>query len=305
MNWTALRERGAAVASVHPLMTFVRGAARGSKPLARNPRWQEFRLRWKATRPQCAWRGAWFGIVGGRAYSIRKKDKAAYHAWGTFASPLFTALLATTEQVAALAGVNRKAAKQTDDSDPAADAGELCGFRRRGRIQRADCPRRRGYGETASAGRCAERLPLPFTLRWRARPCSTCRRKQEVQRSMKELSQRAAGGLGSDSLCGCVFARAATASSAITDEGKGCGDAQRQGEQCLGIEQFWAKQGTQNDQTNRREPGPTSEAAPTAKKARKTLLGLENSLVRASKKNPWQAELHDRRSPGREGWLWL
>jgi predicted short-subunit dehydrogenase-like oxidoreductase (DUF2520 family) len=50
--------------------------------------------------------------VRGHAYSIRKKDKAAYHAWGTFASPLFTALLATTEQVAALAGVKRKAAKQ-------------------------------------------------------------------------------------------------------------------------------------------------------------------------------------------------
>ncbi len=50
--------------------------------------------------------------LGGRAYSIRKEDKAAYHAWGTFASPLFTALLATTEQVAALAGVNRKAARQ-------------------------------------------------------------------------------------------------------------------------------------------------------------------------------------------------
>jgi predicted short-subunit dehydrogenase-like oxidoreductase (DUF2520 family) len=49
--------------------------------------------------------------VGGIAYPIGKKDKAAYHAWGTFASPLFTALLATTEQVAALAGVNRKAAK--------------------------------------------------------------------------------------------------------------------------------------------------------------------------------------------------
>jgi predicted short-subunit dehydrogenase-like oxidoreductase (DUF2520 family) len=50
--------------------------------------------------------------VGGHAYSTRKKDKAAYHAWGTFASPLFTALLATTEQVAVLAGVNRKAARQ-------------------------------------------------------------------------------------------------------------------------------------------------------------------------------------------------
>ena len=50
--------------------------------------------------------------LGAHAYPILKKDKAAYHAWGTFASPLFTALLATTEQVAVLAGVNRKAAKR-------------------------------------------------------------------------------------------------------------------------------------------------------------------------------------------------
>jgi predicted short-subunit dehydrogenase-like oxidoreductase (DUF2520 family) len=35
-----------------------------------------------------------------------------YHAWGTFASPLLTALLAATEYVAAAAGVPRKAAKQ-------------------------------------------------------------------------------------------------------------------------------------------------------------------------------------------------
>ena len=50
--------------------------------------------------------------LGGSPHLIRKKDKAAYHAWGTFASPLFTALLATTEQVAAAAGVGREAAKQ-------------------------------------------------------------------------------------------------------------------------------------------------------------------------------------------------
>ena len=49
--------------------------------------------------------------LGGSAYSIRKKDKAAYHAWGTFASPLLTALLATTERVAVTAGVSRKVAR--------------------------------------------------------------------------------------------------------------------------------------------------------------------------------------------------
>jgi predicted short-subunit dehydrogenase-like oxidoreductase (DUF2520 family) len=50
--------------------------------------------------------------LGGRDYSIRKQDKAAYHAWGTFASPLLTALLVTGEHVAAAAGVERKAAKK-------------------------------------------------------------------------------------------------------------------------------------------------------------------------------------------------
>jgi predicted short-subunit dehydrogenase-like oxidoreductase (DUF2520 family) len=99
----ALRRRGAAVASVHPMMTFVRG----SQPsLAGVP----FAIEGDATAVRVARRVV--QDVGGRAYSIRKKDKAAYHAWGTFASPLLTALLATTEQVAALAGVNRRAAKQ-------------------------------------------------------------------------------------------------------------------------------------------------------------------------------------------------
>jgi len=50
--------------------------------------------------------------LGGRAFSIRKHDKVAYHAWGMFASPLLTVLLATTEQVAAAAGVQPKAARE-------------------------------------------------------------------------------------------------------------------------------------------------------------------------------------------------
>jgi len=43
---------------------------------------------------------------------IRKQDKAAYHAWGAFVSPLFTALLASGEQVAAIAGVKRTEARR-------------------------------------------------------------------------------------------------------------------------------------------------------------------------------------------------
>ncbi len=52
------------------------------------------------------------GDVGGTAYRIRNTEKAAYHAWGMFASPLLTALLVTTEKVAAVAGVRKNAARK-------------------------------------------------------------------------------------------------------------------------------------------------------------------------------------------------
>ncbi|HKH99719.1 MAG TPA: DUF2520 domain-containing protein [Candidatus Sulfotelmatobacter sp.] len=100
---TPLRARGAAVASVHPLMTFVPG----SRPLLAGV---PFAIEGDSTAVRVARRIV--RDVGGSAYSIRKADKAAYHAWGTFASPLFTALLATMEQVAAVAGVKPKEARQ-------------------------------------------------------------------------------------------------------------------------------------------------------------------------------------------------
>ncbi len=100
---SALRSRGASVGSAHPLMTFVRG----SRPLLAGV---PFALEGDA--PAVRMARQIIKHIGGLAYPIRKKDKAAYHAWGTFASPLFTALLATTEQVAILAGVNRSAAKR-------------------------------------------------------------------------------------------------------------------------------------------------------------------------------------------------
>jgi len=99
----ALRRHGAAVASVHPLMTFVRN----SRPsLAGVP----FAIEGDGIAVRIARRIV--SDLGGRAYAIRKADKAAYHAWGTFASPLFTALLATTEQVAAVAGVRQNEARR-------------------------------------------------------------------------------------------------------------------------------------------------------------------------------------------------
>jgi predicted short-subunit dehydrogenase-like oxidoreductase (DUF2520 family) len=98
-----LRHLGAAVASVHPLMTFVRGSR---PPLMNVPFAIEGSL--EAVR-------AARGIVRdlrGQPFNIKKQQKAAYHAWGMFASPLLTALLAASERVAVAAGVSRKAASE-------------------------------------------------------------------------------------------------------------------------------------------------------------------------------------------------
>ena len=91
-----LRRQGFAAASVHPLMTFVPG----SRPLFAGV---PFAIEGDPGAARVARRIV--GDLGGRSYPVRKQDKAAYHAWGTFASPLFTALLATTERVGAAAGV--------------------------------------------------------------------------------------------------------------------------------------------------------------------------------------------------------
>lgn len=98
-----LARQGAAVASAHPLMTFVRGSRPSLKsvPFAIEGDGSAVRAARTIVRD-----------LGGEAYTIRKKEKAAYHAWGTFASPLLTALLATTEQVAGLAGLEPKTARR-------------------------------------------------------------------------------------------------------------------------------------------------------------------------------------------------
>ena len=98
-----LLRRGATIASVHPLMTFVRGsrpslvevpfALEGDQKAVRAARAIVLNLR-------------------GQPFTIRKEQKEAYHAWGMFASPLLTALLAATERVACAAGISRKAARE-------------------------------------------------------------------------------------------------------------------------------------------------------------------------------------------------
>jgi predicted short-subunit dehydrogenase-like oxidoreductase (DUF2520 family) len=98
-----LQHRGAAVASVHPLMTFVRGsrpslvdvpfAIEGSQKAVRAAR-------------------AIVRDLRGQPFNIQKQHKAAYHAWGMFASPLLTALLAASERVAGAAGISRRTASE-------------------------------------------------------------------------------------------------------------------------------------------------------------------------------------------------
>jgi predicted short-subunit dehydrogenase-like oxidoreductase (DUF2520 family) len=98
-----LRRRGAAVASVHPFMTFVRGSQPSLVDVPFALEGDQKALR--ATR-------AIVRDLGGQPFTIRKPHKAAYHAWGMFASPLLTALLAASERVAVAAGVSRKAARK-------------------------------------------------------------------------------------------------------------------------------------------------------------------------------------------------
>jgi len=97
----ALRQRGASVASAHPLMTFVRGEI---PSLAGVPFAIEGDKRATALARQLA------HDLGGEPFQIRKAHKTAYHAWGVFASPLLTALLMTTERVATLALIPRRQA---------------------------------------------------------------------------------------------------------------------------------------------------------------------------------------------------
>lgn len=98
-----MRHTGASAASVHPLMTFVRGSTPSLAGVS-------FALEGDRKAVRVARR-----IVldlAGQAYAIKKSEKAAYHAWGAFTSPLFTALLATSEQVAVLAGISPKNARR-------------------------------------------------------------------------------------------------------------------------------------------------------------------------------------------------
>ena len=98
-----LRRRGAAVASVHPMMTFVHGSIPSLKGVA-------FTLEGDAKAIRVARRVT--RDLGGEAFSISKSSKIAYHAWGGFSSPLLVAMLVTAEQVARAAGLSTAQARK-------------------------------------------------------------------------------------------------------------------------------------------------------------------------------------------------
>jgi predicted short-subunit dehydrogenase-like oxidoreductase (DUF2520 family) len=99
----ALQSRGAAVASVHPLMTFVAGVIPDlpGVPFATEGDVAAVRVARSIVR-----------TLDGEAFAIKEKHKAAYHAWGAFTSPLLLSLWVTAERVAELAGVPRADARK-------------------------------------------------------------------------------------------------------------------------------------------------------------------------------------------------
>jgi len=92
-----LKRRGAAVASVHPLMTFVTASVPSLHgiPFALEGDTKALRVAREIAHD-----------LGAESFLISKSKKSAYHAWGGFTSPLLIALLVTGEKVAHAAGLS-------------------------------------------------------------------------------------------------------------------------------------------------------------------------------------------------------
>lgn len=98
-----LRRKGAKVASVHPFMSFVHGASTSLRGVA---------FGMEGDRSALALARRIVRDLGGIPFAIPKAKKTAYHAWGSFTSPLLIALLVTAEEVAEAAGVSRAVARK-------------------------------------------------------------------------------------------------------------------------------------------------------------------------------------------------
>jgi predicted short-subunit dehydrogenase-like oxidoreductase (DUF2520 family) len=98
-----LRRVGAAVASAHPLMTFVPGAhpSLTGVPFAIEGDDPAKRVARRIVRE-----------LGGESFALPASRKAAYHAWATLTSPLLLAFLVTLEEAARAAGLTREDARR-------------------------------------------------------------------------------------------------------------------------------------------------------------------------------------------------
>jgi predicted short-subunit dehydrogenase-like oxidoreductase (DUF2520 family) len=94
-----LRKTGIAVASVHPLMTFVPGSHPSvvGVPFAVEGDAAATRIARRIVRD-----------LGGESFTLPAARKPVYHAWATLTSPLFLAFLVTLEDVARASGLARE-----------------------------------------------------------------------------------------------------------------------------------------------------------------------------------------------------
>jgi predicted short-subunit dehydrogenase-like oxidoreductase (DUF2520 family) len=102
-----LRKAGAAVASVHPLMTFVAGAHPSEHPSMTGV---PFAIEGDDAAMRVARRIV--RELGGESFLLPAARKAAYHAWATMTSPLLLAFLVTLEEAARAAGLTRQDARR-------------------------------------------------------------------------------------------------------------------------------------------------------------------------------------------------
>lgn len=92
-----LRRAGASIASLHPMMTFVRGAT---------PDMSQVPFAVEGDRNAVAVAKQIVSKLGAEAFPIRKSAKVLYHALGSFSSPLIVATLVTAERVGRAAGLS-------------------------------------------------------------------------------------------------------------------------------------------------------------------------------------------------------
>jgi len=98
-----LKRRGAEIASVHPMMSFVHRAAPSLRGVS-------FAIEGDASVARVARNIV--KTLGGDAIAISARAKPLYHAFGAFASPMLISVLAVAEEVGQAAGLSRAAARK-------------------------------------------------------------------------------------------------------------------------------------------------------------------------------------------------